>query len=184
MSTPPIVIVVEPAPMISDVLRVEFSCLGFAVLLAANGQQAEAFAAQTTANLVLLDVSAMKLSGYAACARIRRFDGYLGTPIIMTANEISPQDVAAAETAGANALLCKPYSMVDLIKAVSPHLAPNDPLLWHPSRAAGMAETPLEWKPEPKPTWHFGADSGLSRNGTILSVVRGSGKKIPIYRKP
>lgn len=170
--------------MISDVLRVEFSCLGFAVLLAVDGQEAEAFAAQTVANLVILDVSTMKLSGYAACARIRRFAGYASQPIIMTANEISSQDIAAAETAGANALLCKPYSMVDLIQAVSPHLAANDPLLRHPSKGTGMVETPLEWKPEPKPVWRFGADSGLSRNGTILSVVRGSGRKIPLYRKP
>ena len=182
MSTPPIVIIVEPAPLISDVLRVEFSRLGFAVLLAANGRAAEAIAAQTVANLVILDVSASRMSGYAACARIRRTQGYAKRPIIMTAGEILPQDIAAAKAAGANAVLCKPYSINDLIEALSPHLAPDDPLLTHPHKPASMSEAALEWKPEQKPAWRFGAESGLSRNGAILSVVRGQGRKIPLYR--
>jgi DNA-binding response OmpR family regulator len=182
MSTPPIVIIVEPAAMISDVLRVEFSRLGFAVLLAADGKEAEEYAAHTAANLVVLDVTAMKLSGYAACARIRRQSGYANRPIVLTASQITPQDVAAAEKAGATVLLPKPYSMSDLIKAVSPHLPAHDPLLTHPAKRTGMAETASEWRTGPKPDWRFGNDSGLSRNGSILSVVRGMGKRIPLMR--
>jgi DNA-binding response OmpR family regulator len=181
-TTPPIVIIVEPASMISDVLRVEFSCLGFAVLLAANGKEAEDYAAQTRASLVVLDVTEMKLSGYAACARIRRQHGYATRPIVMTASQVSPQDTAAAEKAGATALLAKPYSMGDLIRAVSPHLSADDPLLFHPSKGTGMAEKTQEWKSGPKMVWHAGEDSGLARNGSILNVMRGVGKRIPLIR--
>jgi DNA-binding response OmpR family regulator len=183
-TTPPVVIIVEPATMISDVLRVEFSCLGFAVLLAANGKEAEEYAMQAVANLVVLDVTEMKLSGYVACARIRRQSGYATRPIVMTASQISPQDTAAAEKAGATVLLAKPYSMSDLIKAVSPFLPADDPLLTHPSKGPGMAETTHEWSLGPKPVWRFGVDSGLSRNGSILNVVRGVGVRIPLIRKP
>ena len=184
MSALPVVIISEPTTMISDVLRVEFSCLGFIVLLAANGQEAEEFASQTLANLVVLDVSTMKLSGYAACARIRRQSGYANQPIILTVGEISTQDTAAAEAAGATGLLAKPYSMNDLIQAVMPHLPAGDPLLTHPSQGSGMAEAPREWKPLPRPAWRFGAESGLSRNGRMLPIFRGQGVRMPLIRKP
>jgi CheY-like chemotaxis protein len=182
MSTPPIVIIVEPSSMISDVLRVEFSCLGFAVLLAANAREAEQYAAQATANLVVLDVTEKKVSGYVACARIRRQPGYAATPIVLTTGHISAQDIEASKAAGATVLLPKPYSMSDLVHAVSPHVPAADPLLTHPSKRTGMAETPLEWTPRPKNEWRFGNDSGLTRNGSILNVVRGVGKKIPVMR--
>jgi DNA-binding response OmpR family regulator len=183
-TTPPIVIIVEPSAMISDVLRVEFSCLGFAVLLAANAKEAEQYATQAVASLVVLDVTEMKLSGYEACARIRRHSGYATRPIVMTASQVSPQDTAAAEKAGATVLLAKPYSMSDLIRAVSPHLPAGDPLLTLPCKGRTTAGTTHEWKLGPKPDWHFGADSGLSRNGSILNVVRGVGARIPLIRKP
>ena len=160
----------------------EFSRLGFAVLLAESGLEAEEYATNSLASLVVLDVSTMKLSGYAACARIRRQNGYAKLPIVVTANTLSAQDYAAGEKAGATILLAKPYSITDLIQAVSPHLGANDPLLTHPAKRPGMAEAALEWKPKPNPVWRFGSESGLSRNGAILSVVRGKGVKIPLAR--
>lgn len=182
MSSLPIVIISEPTLMISDVLRVEFSCLGFAVLVAANAKQAEEYASQTVANLVVLDVTEMKLNGYEACARIRRHSGYAARPIILTASQISHVDIAAAEKAGATFLLPKPYSMSDLVQAVSPHLSADDPLLTHPSKGTGMSAATMQWTPKAKPVWQFGDDSGLSRSGSILGVVRGAGKKIPLIR--
>jgi DNA-binding response OmpR family regulator len=182
MSTLPIVIIVEPDSMVSDVLRVEFSCLGCAVLMAATGEQAEEYAARTVANLVVLDVTTMKLQGYAACARIRRQAGYANRPIVLTSRTVSAQDTMAGEKAGASLILAKPYSMTELVQAVAPHLPAGDPLLTHPSRPGGMAEAVQEWKPMAKPAWRFGADSGLSRNQSILSVVRAEGKKVPLIR--
>ena len=55
MSTPPIVIIAEPDPMISSVLRVEFTHLDFAVFLAASGREADDYAAHTVAHLVVID---------------------------------------------------------------------------------------------------------------------------------
>ncbi len=57
MTTPPIIIVYESDPTIRGVLRVEFSRWDFAVLLAANSTEADAYAAQTVASLVVLDVA-------------------------------------------------------------------------------------------------------------------------------
>ncbi len=66
MSAPPIIILAEPDPIISSVLRVEFSELDFAVLMATTAGDAEEYAAHAVASLVVLDV------GLAAAGRVHR----------------------------------------------------------------------------------------------------------------
>src|ERR1700744_4764316 len=128
MPAPPIIIVSEPDSMISGVLRVEFIRWDFAVLLADGSAAADSYASQIVASLVVLDASIAHLSAYEACARIRRRPGYAGRPIVLTAREGSPRTTAAAEVAGASVLLSKPYSVMDLFRAITPHMQPNDPL--------------------------------------------------------
>src|SRR5690242_17280377 len=95
---PPIIIVAEPDPILSSVLRVEFSGQYFAVLMASNARDAEAYAAQAVAHLVVLDVGVLGLAGYEACARIRHRDGYANRPIVLTSSTVSDRMQAAAET--------------------------------------------------------------------------------------
>src|SRR4051812_40323471 len=116
MTTPPIIIISEPDPMVSGVLRVEFSRWDFAVLLAGSSEEADAYATQTAASLVVLDAARAHLSAYEACARIRRRQGYATCPIVLTVREVSTRLQAAAATAGATALLAKPYSVMDLFR--------------------------------------------------------------------
>ncbi|HBK07964.1 MAG TPA: hypothetical protein DDZ81_19265 [Acetobacteraceae bacterium] len=181
MSTPPTIIISEPDPMISGVLRVEFSRWDFAVLLAGNSAEAEEYASQTVASLVVLDACVAGSRAYEACARIRRRRGYDGRPIVITANEVSARTRAAAEKAGATVLLPKPYSMMDLFRAVTPHVAANDPLLMTATMRQGVADARAqEWKTGPTPEWRAGGESALSRNGLLLPIVRGRGVKMPL----
>jgi DNA-binding response OmpR family regulator len=180
MHAPPIIILAEPDPIIGSVLRVEFSELDFAVLMAATAAEAEDYAAHAVASLVVLDVGSLKLAGYNACARIRRRDGYAGRPIVLTSHDVSERMQAAAETAGANVLLPKPYSVSGLLAALTPHLPPGDPLLTHRAGRLAMAQ---EWTPPPSPSVQAGRDSRLTRNGLLLPIVRSAGVKVPLYRK-
>ena len=180
MAAPPIIIIADPDTMISNALRVEFSQFDCAVLLAGNNKEAEDYASQTIAQMIVLDVSALKLSGYAACARIRRQQGYAARPIVLTAAEILPKDTAAAEQAGATVLLPKPYSVMGLVRAVTPHLAANDPLRAHLPPVQEKVQ--VDWTKEPNPAWRFGPNSGLSRNASVLPIVRTKGVKIPLFR--
>jgi DNA-binding response OmpR family regulator len=180
MSSPPIVIIFEPDPMISGVLRVEFSRWEFAVLLAINSEEAAAYASQAIASLVVLDAGDAHLSAYEACARIRRRDGYAARPIVMTVKEVSPRAMAAAEVAGATALLPKPYSMMDLLRAATAHMLPDDPFMLAGHSRPGVAAPPMqEWKHPASLEWRCGGDSALSRNKLLLPIVRGTGQKIP-----
>ena len=180
MSAPPIVIIAEPDPMISSVLRVEFSHLDFAVLMAASGPEVEDFAAQTVAHLIVMDAK-LHLGAYDACARIRRRDGYATRPIVMTTSRTSPAIEAAAGTAGATVLLAKPYSVADLFRALEPALPANDLLLTQRARSFGASE-PREWTPSAELTWKTSANSGLAGNAQVLPIARGKGVKIPLYR--
>ena len=179
MSAPPIVIIAEPDPLISSVLRVEFTLCGFAVLLAASGQEAEAYASLAVAHLIVLDTR-LHLGAYDACARIRHRPAYSARPIVLTAHEVSATIQKVADTVGATVLLGKPYSVDDLFDAVTPFLPVDDPLLTHRPRRAGMS-APQAWAPLCPPPTRSGDDSALTRNGRLLPIVRRAGKNIPIY---
>jgi CheY-like chemotaxis protein len=182
MFTPPIVIIAEPDPRISSVLRVEFTQMDFAVFLAASGPEAEDYAAHAVAHLVILDTK-LQLGAYAACARIRRRPGYATRPIILTATELSPRITAAAGTAGATVVLPKPYSVDHLFGALSHFLPADDLLLTHRLQGTGV-RPPKEWAPKPGLASQSGGDSALTRNGLLLEIVRGSGRSIPLIPKP
>jgi EAL domain-containing protein (putative c-di-GMP-specific phosphodiesterase class I)/CheY-like chemotaxis protein len=159
MSTSPIVILVESDPLLSSILRAEFARLDFAVLLARDSKEAEEYSAQTVANLVVLTDGRPERNGYQACVRIRRRRGYANRPIILTANDISSEDKAAAEKAGVTVLLPRPYSVSDLILAITPHVPAGDPLITHRPRPSGMAEPMMrDWKGLLNPTPWFGLD--------------------------
>ncbi len=184
MTTPPIIIISEPDPMISGVLRVEFSRWDFAVLLAGSSEEAYHFTAQAVAALVVLDSAKAQMAAYETCARVRRRPGYAGRPIVLTGWDISTRTQAAAKAAGATALLAKPYSMVDLFRAITLHLLPDDPLLVAGRIQTGAAAPPTqEWKTPGALEWKSGPESALSRNRLLLPIVRGTGKKIPITGK-
>jgi DNA-binding response OmpR family regulator len=182
MSTPPIVIIAEPDPMISSVLRVEFTHRNFAVFLAASGQEAEDYAAHGVAHLVVIDAK-LQLGAYEACIRIRRRPGYADKPIVLTTREPSPKVMAAAQQAGATVVLGKPYSVGDLVNAIRPFVSAEDLLLTHRVQPPGMGAS-QEWIRGPNPTWPSSGDSALSRNRLLLPIVRSRGVSIPLIRKP
>jgi DNA-binding response OmpR family regulator len=185
MSGPPTIIISEPDPGVRAVLRVEFSHVGFVVLLAADGQEAEAFAARTVAHLVVLDVGLKGFGGYDACARIRRLSGYRIIPIVLTTQRPSARVDAAAEQAVATAVLAKPYSFNDLLDTLAPHLPPDDALrVNRPNASIPGATDGHAWGQQASLAWRFGSDSGLSQNRLMLPIVRGGGVKIPLYQKP
>jgi DNA-binding response OmpR family regulator len=178
MTTPPIIIISEPDAMISSVLRVEFSSWNFAVLLADNSEEAEAYASQTIASLVVLDATTSHLSAYKACARIRRRRGYAARPIVLTDREVSPRTKAAAETAGATILLPKPYSVLDLFRAITPHMQRDDPLLVAGHKRTGMVAPPTkEWPLPGSLEWSSGGESDYRGTNFCCRSCEGSARR-------
>jgi DNA-binding response OmpR family regulator len=183
MSTPPIVIIADKDQIVSNALRVEFNHRDVLVLLALTPSEAEDFASQTIASLLVLDVGGFGLPGYDACARIRRWPGYAHRPIILTSGKVTPQMEQASETAGATAVLQKSYSFADLVKMVLPHVSPSDPLLRNLRAGTEVGERKQqEWRRSGTLNWQFGNDSRLSGNARLMTVVRGAGVRIPVMK--
>jgi CheY-like chemotaxis protein len=182
MSTPVTIIIADRDPIFSNSLRVAFSEMGFTVLLPVDGPDARMFAAATQAVLVVLDVGLPGISAYDACAHIRREPGYRDTPIVLTALQVTENMRLAAATAGATAMLAKPYSLTDLLDSVVPTLAVDHPLLSHRPPPRDLRETP--WGPPRPLDWPQNDASGLARNKAVMAVVRANGVRIPLLRRP
>jgi two-component system chemotaxis response regulator CheY len=185
MPTPHTIIVAEPDPIFGSVLRVEFTRGGFTVLMAGDAPEAEDFARRTEARLVLLDSSLPGVSSFDASARIRRQPTYDRTPIVLTVRDAAQRIDRAASIAGFTLVLVKPYAFSDLLDAIEPHVPPDDPLLTTRATLTGLAAPSARpWGPTPPLTWKSAPDSGLTQNARVLPIVRGSGKRIPLVRKP
>jgi DNA-binding response OmpR family regulator len=183
MSTPPIVIIADKDPIVSNALRVEFNHRDFVVLLAMTAADAEDYAGQTIASLLVIDVGGNGLAGYDACARIRHRPGYKKRPIVLTAGLITPRMTRAAERAGATAVLSKSYSFTDLIKLVLPHVSADDPLARKLRAGSGVGQAPQrEWNRPSSFDWQYGNDSRLTGNARLMPVVGTAGVRIPLMK--
>jgi CheY-like chemotaxis protein len=176
MSTSALAIVAEPDSRIRDVLRVELTNAYYTVLMAEGAEEAEDLSTRLEAQMIVLDVSQVKLRGYSACARIRRHPGYRTRPIILTVNEVEARDAAAAGAAGATALLAKPYSVSSLFRLVGPYLPANDPLRANMSRSL---DRPMDW--DDAANWSLSAGSGLRRD-RVMPVTSERTVRIPLIR--
>ncbi len=170
-------IISDPDSRIRHVLRTELSHADWTVVVAADAEEVEQLAGKMAADMIVLDVSAIKLRGYSACARIRRQAGNSALPIILTAANVGTRDAVAAGTAGATALLAKPYSIGKLFQIIRPHLPANDP------RRTNLPPNPehvLDWAAATR--WSLGAGSGLKQDGRPLTVSTGPTVRIPLRR--
>lgn len=104
-------LVVEDNPHLQWAMRKELERMEFQVLSAQHYEAAALHLAHLEPKIACVDVQLPCKSGYQLCEHIRRALGFLKLPILMTSDHGSPTDMAYAEDAGANAFLCKPFSM-------------------------------------------------------------------------
>jgi two-component system chemotaxis response regulator CheY len=89
---------------------------GFALVEAADGQEAVEAAIAHRPRIVFLDVDMPRMDGIAACRRMRAIDELRDTRIVMltAGSEHEPE----ARAAGADLFLTKPFSPLDLLRLV------------------------------------------------------------------
>jgi DNA-binding response OmpR family regulator len=79
-------------------------------------------------DLVCLDIALPRESGLELCEYIRKLQQFASVPILVMSDRSSPEDMANAEEAGANAFLKKPFKRDKLLKYVGllldgPHIS-------------------------------------------------------------
>jgi len=122
-TTPPAVLVVDDEPQVRKVVRSVLEADGYVVAEAADGHAAlllvNSVGGPRGPHLVVLDVMMPGIDGIEVC---RKLDHDRTKVIILTARDDAATR-AAAEEAGAERYLTKPFSAVELLDAVRELLA-------------------------------------------------------------
>jgi len=107
------VLVVEDEPHMAALIRKGLSREGFAVDVAADGEECMAMATATAYDAIVLDIMLPGISGFEACRRLR--DDAVWTPVLMLTARDSVDDRVTGLDAGADDYLVKPFAFAELL---------------------------------------------------------------------
>lgn len=115
----PGVLIVDDDPFILKLIATTLEDVaGFELAEAADGIEALEVAARTRPELVFLDIDMPRLDGYEACRRLRAEPGTAEATIVMLTAAAGDAAERAAEDAGADLFLTKPFSPLELLRLV------------------------------------------------------------------
>jgi DNA-binding response OmpR family regulator len=107
-------LVVEDDPRLRRSMSAHIAAMGFQVLTASHYAAALAHLDAGALDIACIDIGLPTESGYELCEHIRGPLGLKFLSIMMTSEFGSPEYLAYAEHAGADAFLVKPFSMPEL----------------------------------------------------------------------
>jgi two-component system OmpR family response regulator len=109
-------LVIEDGSKMAALLRRGFQEEGFAVDVAANGEDGAWLGAENDYDVILLDVMLPDVDGFEVCRRLRAADRW--APILMLTARDGVRDRVAGLDAGADDYLTKPFSFDELFARV------------------------------------------------------------------
>lgn len=112
------VLLVDDDPEFTAALRGAFAELGFEIETAIDSGEAARCLVARVPDVVCVNLDLPRDSGYELCELIRGDESLNGVRIIVMSDRHSPEDIAYAEEAGANAFLRRPFSLKSLASYV------------------------------------------------------------------
>ncbi|MDF2995457.1 MAG: domain S-box [Xanthobacteraceae bacterium] len=119
----PKILLVEDNEMNRDMLTRRLARAGYAVVHAADGEEAILKAAEETPDLILMDLSLPKIDGWEATRQIRARDGHAKLPIIALTAHAMAGDRERALAAGCDDFDTKPVELPRLLGKIETLLA-------------------------------------------------------------
>jgi DNA-binding response OmpR family regulator len=113
------VVLVEDNPAEREMIRRALEDQDFVVEPTVDYHGAIGQLSKAVPHLVCLDLTLPRESGFELCEYIRNDPRLRFVPILVVSDRSSPEDMAHAEYAGANAFLKKPFTREKLIKYVT-----------------------------------------------------------------
>jgi CheY-like chemotaxis protein len=117
---------------------------GFGVTLAANGEEALAYLAKETPDLVVSDVIMPDKSGYEVCAFVRAQRGLANTPVLLISGIVNDEVTKQAESCHADGVLKKPFQGTSLKDRVLELLAKRKSAAAPPMKSAEKVIEPIQ----------------------------------------
>jgi two-component system chemotaxis response regulator CheY len=114
------ILIVDDDPSIRKLVATTLEDVAeFELVEAGDGGEALDIAAEEAPAIVLLDIDMPGLDGLEACRRLRAETATADTTIVMLTAAAGEEAERAAEEAGADLFLTKPFSPLELLRLVS-----------------------------------------------------------------
>jgi DNA-binding response OmpR family regulator len=118
-STVATILVCEDDPSLRLLFRLTIEPHGYRVVEAGDGRSGIELARSVEPDLVVVDMGLPDCSGVEVVRALRNESALEKTPILMATGSMQPGDRLAAEDAGVDAFLYKPFNMVRLISEIA-----------------------------------------------------------------
>lgn len=109
------ILVVDDDPRLREYLRVNLEMEGYEVREAGSAEEGLAALDDEPPDLILLDVMMPGVDGWQMLVRVREKHGRDSIPVVMFSGKVDREQAAAAERAGAQAFIGKPFDPQQLI---------------------------------------------------------------------
>ena len=115
----PSVLIVDDDPSIRKLVATTLEDVaGFELVEAADGDEALELAREEAPAIVLLDIDMPGIDGFEACRRLRAQPETADATVVMLTAAADEEAERAAEEAGADLFITKPFSPLELLRLV------------------------------------------------------------------
>jgi CheY-like chemotaxis protein len=113
------ILVAEDRDASRELLNVVLTAAGYNVIQAADGEEALVRAAETVADLVLLDIHMPRLDGFGVIRKLRTNPAYADVPVIALTASAMAGDRDSVLAAGFSEYISKPVNMSRLRREIA-----------------------------------------------------------------
>ncbi|MEP7189033.1 MAG: response regulator [Roseiflexaceae bacterium] len=125
------ILIADDSPDIRTIMRYLLNDLGFAVVEAADGNEAVRLARQCRPALILLDLCMPGIDGWEVAAQLRADPALEDVPILAMTAYSASSAVRAALLAGCQLVVAKPFELHDITRMIAALMVPHGMLAPH-----------------------------------------------------
>jgi len=127
----PTILLVDDEPTIRYLLRASLEGRGYRLIEADDGPSALRSAQSELPDLILLDIALPGLNGLEVCHRLKDDPATATTPVFLLTGYVDQAKRDAAERAGAEGFIAKPFSPAALVARIEEALSYRSSIAFH-----------------------------------------------------
>ncbi len=127
----PTILLVDDEPTIRYLLRASLEGQGYRLIEACDGPSALQSAQSELPDLILLDIALPGLNGLEVCHRLKDDPTTATTPVLLLTGYVDQTKREAAERAGAQGFIAKPFSPAALVARIAETLSHRSSIAFH-----------------------------------------------------